>query len=74
MPFAVMLQDKSSTATTMKIQALILLRLTLASSFAQAFEPHVKALSQPLLGGLTERYYKARPGHILCSCRTFAGP
>lgn len=54
-------QDKSSTASTMKIQALILLRLILASSFAQAFQPHVQALSQPLLGVLAERYYKARP-------------
>jgi hypothetical protein len=57
----------------MKIQALILLRLTLASSFAHAFEPHIKALSQPLLGVLTERYYKARPGHMLCRCNASAG-
>ena len=57
----------------MKIQALILLRLTLASSFAQAFEPHIKALSQPLLGVLTERYYKARPGRSLRNCHACAG-
>ena len=59
------LQDKSSTATSMKIQALILLRLTLASSFAHAFEPHVQELLQPLLGVLSERYYKARHGHTV---------
>ena len=70
---AAVLQDKSSTATAMKIQALILLRLTLASSFAHAFEPHIKALSQPLLGVLTERYYKARPGCSLRSCHACAG-
>lgn len=42
----------------MKIQALVLLRLILASSFSQTFQPHIQALSQPLLDALSERYYK----------------
>ena len=33
----------------MKIQALVLLRLILQASSAQAFEPHINAFRQPLL-------------------------
>ncbi len=51
-------QDKSSAASTIKVQALVLLRLVLASSFAQALEPHIKTLAPPLLSVLSERYYK----------------
>lgn len=51
-------QDKSSTASTMKIQALVLLRVILAASFAQTLEPHIRTLSKPLLDVLQERYYK----------------
>ena len=44
----------------MKIQALVLLRIILAASFAQTVEAHVGALSKPLLDVLQERYYKVR--------------
>ena len=61
------LQDKSSTASTMKIQALVLLRVVLAASLAQTFEAHIGALSEPLLGVLRERYYKVAAGLVCAS-------
>lgn len=51
----------------MKIQALVLLRVVLAASFAQTFEAHIGALSKPLLGVLQERYYKVAAGPVHAS-------
>lgn len=75
-------QDNSSTASTMKVQALVLLRAILAATFGQTWDAHVSTLKHPLLAVLGERYYKVtRLPHPHCpapvmtplSCRRFYG-
>ncbi|CAM6099751.1 unnamed protein product [Calypogeia fissa] len=51
------LNDKSSNSN-LKIEALVFLRLVLASHSPTVFHPHIKALSAPVLTAVSERYYK----------------
>ncbi|CAM6103401.1 unnamed protein product [Calypogeia fissa] len=52
------LNDKSSNSN-LKIEALVFLRLVLASHSPTVFHPHIKALSAPVLTAVSERYYKS---------------
>ncbi|KAG0449136.1 hypothetical protein HPP92_027467, partial [Vanilla planifolia] len=49
--------DKSSTSN-LKIEALTFTRLILASHSPTVFHPYIKALSNPILSAVGERYYK----------------
>ncbi|KAH7437479.1 hypothetical protein KP509_05G074400 [Ceratopteris richardii] len=51
------LNDKSSTSN-LKIEALVFLRLIMASHSPSVFHPHVKSLLEPVLSSINERYYK----------------
>ncbi|KAG0496791.1 hypothetical protein HPP92_001482 [Vanilla planifolia] len=51
------LNDKSSTSN-LKIEALTFTRLILASHSPTVFHPYIKALSNPILSAVGERYYK----------------
>eukprot|EP00249_Psilotum_nudum_P024642 c29247_g2_i2 orf=410-4126(+) len=51
------LNDKSSNSN-LKIEALIFTRLVMASHSPSVFHPHIKALSEPVLSAVGERYYK----------------
>ncbi|KAK1276188.1 Cullin-associated NEDD8-dissociated protein 1 [Acorus gramineus] len=51
------LNDKSSTSN-LKIEALIFIRLVLASHSASDFHPYIKVLLNPVLSAVGERYYK----------------
>jgi hypothetical protein len=51
-------QDTSSTASTIKMQALVLLSAVLKVTSAQDWDAILPALTQPLLTALNERYYK----------------
>ncbi len=61
---AVCPQDKSSTGSALKIQALLFLRLFLAASDPAAFAPSAPALAPPIYAAVSERYYK-----VGCPCR-----
>ncbi|AQK52272.1 Cullin-associated NEDD8-dissociated protein 1, partial [Zea mays] len=51
------LNDKSSTSN-LKIEALVLTRLVMASHSPSVFHPYIKALSAPILSVIRDRYYK----------------
>ncbi|KAL5667252.1 hypothetical protein ACJX0J_019473, partial [Zea mays] len=51
------LNDKSSTSN-LKIEALVLTRLVMASHSPSVFHPYIKALSAPILSAIRDRYYK----------------
>ena len=51
-------QDKSSSSSTLKTQALLFLRSAMASSDAAAFQPSLSLLLPPVLAAVAERYYK----------------
>eukprot|EP00250_Pteridium_aquilinum_P018481 c24109_g1_i1 orf=324-4016(+) len=51
------LNDKSSNSN-LKIEALVFTRLVMASHSPSVFHPHVKALLEPVLIAVNERYYK----------------
>ncbi|KAK1323881.1 Cullin-associated NEDD8-dissociated protein 1 [Acorus calamus] len=51
------LNDKSSTSN-LKIEALVFIRLVLASHSASDFHPYIKVLLNPVLSAVGERYYK----------------
>lgn len=51
------LNDKSSNSN-LKIEALLFTRLVMASHSPSVFHPHIKALSEPVLSAVGERYYK----------------
>lgn len=55
---AAILEDTSSTASTIKLQALVLLSAVLKVTSAQDWDAILPALTQPLLTALNERYYK----------------
>lgn len=51
------LNDKSSNSN-LKIEALVFTRLVMSSHSPSVFHPHVKALLEPVLIAVNERYYK----------------
>lgn len=53
-------QDKSSSgsSSTLKIEALCFLKLTLATSDTAVYEPHLAVLCPPIFAAVGERYYK----------------
>lgn len=53
-------QDKSSSgsSSTLKIEALCFLKLTLATSDTAVYEPYLAALCPPIFAAVAERYYK----------------
>ncbi|XP_024383560.1 cullin-associated NEDD8-dissociated protein 1 isoform X1 [Physcomitrium patens] len=51
------LNDKTSNSN-LKIEALVFTRLIMASHSPTVFHPHIKALSEPVLAAVGERYYK----------------
>eukprot|EP00195_Chlamydomonas_chlamydogama_P007020 CAMPEP_0202892974 /NCGR_PEP_ID=MMETSP1392-20130828/2632_1 /ASSEMBLY_ACC=CAM_ASM_000868 /TAXON_ID=225041 /ORGANISM="Chlamydomonas chlamydogama, Strain SAG 11-48b" /LENGTH=1235 /DNA_ID=CAMNT_0049577131 /DNA_START=157 /DNA_END=3864 /DNA_ORIENTATION=- len=52
------LTDKSSSSSNLKIEALLFLKLAMASNPPSVFQPHVKALSPAVFAAANERYYK----------------
>ncbi|MEW5303601.1 MAG: hypothetical protein WDW36_006278 [Sanguina aurantia] len=54
------LNDKSSSgsSSTLKIEALCFLKLTLATSDTAVYEPHLAVLCSPIFAAVGERYYK----------------
>ncbi|KAL3700206.1 hypothetical protein R1sor_018228 [Riccia sorocarpa] len=51
------LNDKASNSN-LKTEALVFVRLVMASHSPSVFHPHIKALSAPVLASVSERYYK----------------
>ena len=74
-------QDSSSSASNLKMQALLFLYTALDTAEAVSFQPSLPALAPPVLAAVGERYYKvgclylpadgrfvlARSEHV-CSC------
>ena len=55
------MQDKSSSSSSLKTQALLFLRSAMAASDAPAaFQPSLPQLLPPVLAAAGERYYKVR--------------
>ena len=60
-------QDRSSNSSQLRIQALQFLTVALEKSDPGAWQPHVPALSKPILTAVAERYSKvAAEGLRVC--------
>jgi hypothetical protein len=61
------LQDKSSAGSTLKIEALLFLKLVVAANEPAVSVPHVASLSPAVLAAAAERYYKVAAEALRCA-------
>ena len=54
------MQDSSSSASNLKMQALLFLHAALDTAEAAAFQPSLPELVPPVLAAVAERYYRVR--------------
>ncbi len=54
--------DKGSVASSLKIEALLFMRLAMEKNEPEVWQPHLQALMPGVLVAAAERYYKVRLG------------
>ncbi len=58
------LSDKSSSASSLKIEALQFLRSAMEANDPAVFIPHLPKLMPAVVGAASERYYKVLSAHV----------